>query len=153
MAVTFRNVQASPDEPVTTWPTEAVQAALERGDLTDWRRLAAEIRRDPWGPVARRVEEVLGHSRPYGVADVMELVVSRARADAEERERAAVAAQVREAIDRSGLSRAAFASRIGTSPSRLSTYATGRVTPSAALLLRIQQVAVPWRRPSNPERG
>jgi hypothetical protein len=28
----------------------------------------------------------------------------------------------------SGLSRAAFASRIGTSPSRLSTYVTGKVT-------------------------
>jgi hypothetical protein len=31
------------------------------------------------------------------------------------------------------------ASRIGTSPSRLSTYVTGKVTPSAALLVRMRR--------------
>lgn len=41
----------------------------------------------------------------------------------------------------SGLSRAEFASRVGTSASRLSTYVSGRVTPSAALLLRMRRVA------------
>lgn len=41
----------------------------------------------------------------------------------------------------SGLSRAEFASRIGISASRLSTYVTGKVTPSAALLLRIRCTA------------
>jgi transcriptional regulator with XRE-family HTH domain len=41
----------------------------------------------------------------------------------------------------SRLSRAEFASRIGTSPSRLSTYVTGKVTPSAALLVRMRRTA------------
>lgn len=149
MPLAFRNLRVSPEDPVASWPTEAVQAALERGDLTDWRRLATEVRRDPWGATARRIEEVLGHTRPYGIAEVMDLVVAQARADAEGRERAAVAAQVRDAIDRSGLSRAAFASRIGTSASRLSTYATGRVTPSAAMLLRILRTADAVDRPSS----
>jgi len=36
---------------------------------------------------------------------------------------------------------AAFAEAIGTSPSRLSTYANGRVAPSATLLLRMERVA------------
>ena len=40
----FRNVDASPDDPVEDWPTEAVQAALERGGLSHWRRLVATIR-------------------------------------------------------------------------------------------------------------
>jgi len=35
-------------------------------------------------------------------------------------------------------SAAAFATQVGTSASRLSTYATGRVTPSAAMLVRIE---------------
>jgi DNA-binding transcriptional regulator YiaG len=136
----FRNVDASPDQPVSEWPLEAVQTALERGSLSHWRRLASEIREQPWGPVARAVEEVLSYSRPYGVAPLMERVISTARGAAETAERQVVAKEVAQLIRGSGLSRAEFASRIGTSASRLSTYATGRVTPSAALLVRMRRV-------------
>ena len=45
------------------------------------------------------------------------------------------------AIERSGLTAAQFAEVAGTSASRLSTYATGRVTPSAAMLVRIERLA------------
>lgn len=74
----FRNVDASPDDPVESWPLEAIQTALERGSLGHWRRLSAAIRAQPWGPVARDVEEVLTYSRPYGVAKTMERVIDRA---------------------------------------------------------------------------
>jgi|ERR1700722_15670291 DNA-binding transcriptional regulator YiaG len=141
MTLAFRNLTITPDTPVSLWPTEAVQTALERGDLADWHRIAAEVQADPWGKSARGVEEVLSHSRPYGVADAMETVLSRARERAEADERAAVAAEIREAVKRSGLSRGEFASRIGTSASRLSTYTSGKVIPSATLMLRIRRVA------------
>ena len=49
--------------------------------------------------------------------------------------------RVRRMISRSELSRAEFASRIGTSTSRLSTYTTGKVLPSAALMIRMDRVA------------
>jgi hypothetical protein len=111
MALAFRNLTITPDAPVSEWPTEAVQTALERGDLADWRRIVAEIGADRWGRTARQVEEVLSHSRPYGVAEAMETALSRARERAEASERAAVAAEIREAVKRSGLSRAEFASR------------------------------------------
>lgn len=140
-ALAFRNVSASPDDPVGQWPQEAIQTALERGGLSDWRRLATAIRDDPWGPVARRVEEALTYSRPYGVARLMERVVASARDAAKESERQAVANEVQWLIEASGLTRAEFASQIGTSTSRLSTYATGKVTPSAGLLLRMRRVA------------
>lgn len=140
MALAFRNLTVQPSDPVDTWPTEAVQAALERGDLEHWRRLAAEIRRRPWGRTARQVEEVLSHSRPYGVAQLMENQIARARAAAEAEERAEVAGEIRRALAESGLSRAEFASRVGTSPSRLSTYVNGKVTPSATMLVRIRRV-------------
>jgi DNA-binding transcriptional regulator YiaG len=140
MPLTFRNVTANPSDPVTVWPTEAVQAALERGDLEHWRRLTAEINRCPWGRTARQVEEVLRHSRPYGVAELMESVIGRARTRAEDEERRTVAAEIRQAIADSGLTRAEFAARIGTSASRLSTYATGKVAPSATLMLRIRRL-------------
>ena len=80
MGLSFRNLTTDPASPVDTWPTEAVLTALERGDLGDWQRLAAEIGREPWGGTARQVEEVLSHTRPYGIAEAMELVIARARA-------------------------------------------------------------------------
>jgi DNA-binding transcriptional regulator YiaG len=141
VALAFRNLAVTPDAPVSSWPTEAVQTALERGDLADWHRIVAEIGADPWGRTARQVEEVLCYSRPYGVAEAMEAALSRARERAEASERAAVAAEIREALRCSGLSRAEFASRVGTSASRLSTYASGKVTPSATMMLRIRRAA------------
>jgi DNA-binding transcriptional regulator YiaG len=137
----FRNVDASPEDPVSDWPQEAIQAALERGGLSDWRRLAEAIKTQPWGPIARRIEEVLTYSRPYGVAPAMERVIAQARAAVESTERESVAEEVNRLIDASGLSRAEFASLIGTSPSRLSTYASGKVTPSAALIVRMRSAA------------
>jgi DNA-binding transcriptional regulator YiaG len=137
----FRNVDASPEDPVGEWPLEAIQTALERGGLSHWRRLASAIQAQPWGPIARRVEEVLTYSRPYGVASAMERVIAAAREAAETAEREAVAAEVDRLVRASELSRAEFASRIGTSASRLSTYVTGRVTPSAALLVRMRRAS------------
>jgi hypothetical protein len=140
-ALTFRNVDVSPDDPVEEWPLEAVQTALDRGSLRHWRRLADAIQVEPWGSTARALEEVLAYSRPYGVSEAMERVIERARRDAEAAERAAVAAEVKRLIGKSGLSRREFASRIGTSASRLSTYAGGKVVPSAALLFRMDALA------------
>lgn len=139
MPLTFRNVDVDPSTPVEQWPTEAVQTALERGDLGDWQRLAA-VRREPWGRTARQVEEVLSHSRPYGVAEAMDAVIGRVRERAEACEREQVAAELRSAVETSGLSRAEFASRVGTSASRLSTYLSGKVTPSATFLVRVRNL-------------
>lgn len=143
MPLAFRNLTIDPSAPVAEWPTEAVQAALERGDLADWHRLAVEVERQPWGRTARTVEEVLSYSRPYGVADAMEAVIARARARAEHREREIVADEIRQAIERSGLTSAEFASRVGTSASRLSTYSTGKVVPSATFMVRLRRQLEP----------
>lgn len=150
MSLTFRNIDVSPEDPVEAWPTEAVLTALERGGLRDWRRLTAAIYEDPWGPVARRVEEALEVSRPYGVGVVMADVLAAARRCAERAERAAVAAEVARLLTDSGMARAEFASAIGTSVSRLSTYLSGKVTPSAALLVRMRRVAIRRSGPPHP---
>ena len=50
-----------------------------------------------------------------------------------------MAARVRAAVDRSGLTNSRFADLVGTSASRLSTYLSGKVTPSAAMLVRIER--------------
>ena len=138
----FRNITASPDDPVVTWPFEGILAAVERGTLPDWRRLAAAIRADPWGPVAQQVLDAIRLSRPYGTAELLAGVVARARKLAADSEREDVAAEVRNLVGSSGLSRQDFAERIGTSRSRLSTYMSGKVVPSAALMVRMRRVAL-----------
>jgi DNA-binding transcriptional regulator YiaG len=143
VSLTFRNIDVDPDSEVASWPTEAIQTTIERGGLSDWRRLVAEIRRQPWGRTARQIEEVLTHTRPYGTAPLFEHAIARARTEAQVAERSAVAAEVRDLIAASGLTQAAFAASIGTSASRLSTYATGRVAPSATLLLRMRSASRP----------
>lgn len=146
MGVTFRNVDASPADDVRTWPYEALVTVLDRGLVRDWQPVFAEIRRSPWGSVARRVERYLSYREPDGAGTLFALAIDRARAETDRADRAEVAARVRAAVDRSGLTKAEFAERVGTSASRLSTYLNGKVTPSAAMLLRIERAAP--RKPS-----
>ena len=141
MAVQFRNVDASPDDDVRTWPYEALVTAVDRGLVPDWQSVFAEIRRAPWGRVARRLDHYLSYRDPDGVGTLFRLAIDRARADADRRDRDEVAARVRSAVERSGCTNAEFAALVGTSASRLSTYLSGKVTPSAALLLRIERAA------------
>lgn len=137
----FRNITASVDDPVEAWPFEGILAAVERGTLPDWRRLAAAIRADPWGPVARQVLEAIALSRPYGTSELLTTVIHQARQECAGSEREQVAGEIRDLVACSGLSRQDFAARIGTSRPRLSTYMAGRVSPSASLMIRMRRVA------------
>lgn len=117
--------------------------AIDRGLVPDWRPIFAEIRRSPWGQVARRVERHLAVRERDGVRELFGMAIDRARADAERTDRDAVASRVRRAVAGSGMTNVRFAEHIGTSASRLSTYLSGKVTPSAALLLRIERAGAP----------
>ncbi|MST31728.1 hypothetical protein GHK86_03170 [Acidimicrobiaceae bacterium USS-CC1] len=64
-----------------------------------------------------------------------------ARRQAEAAERAAVAEEVAALVRASGWSQRESAQRIGTSAPRLSTYLSGKVVPSAALMVRMRRVA------------
>lgn len=141
MGLTFRNVDASPTGDVRTWPYEALVTALERGLVSDWKPIFSEIRRRSWGPVARNVEHYVSYTHPVGVGALFRAAINRARQTHECDDREFVARRVPDDIERSGLTSAAFATLIGTSPARLSTYANGKVTPSAAMLVRIDRMA------------
>ncbi len=140
-ALRFRNVDADPTDDVRTWPYEALVTAIDRGLVPDWQPIFAEIRRSPWGRVARRIERYLGYREPDGVGTLFRLAIGRARSDADGADRAVVAERVRRAVERSGLTQAQVAELVGTSASRLSTYVSGKVTPSAALLVRLERLA------------
>jgi DNA-binding transcriptional regulator YiaG len=137
----FRNLAASPHDPVDSWPFEGILAAVERGTLPDWRRLARVIRADPWGPVAQQVLEAIQLAQPYGTAELLTGVIEQARELALASERDEVASEVKRLVEVAGLSQRDFAGRIGTSRSRLSTYISGKVMPSAALMVRMRRVA------------
>jgi hypothetical protein len=137
MALNFRNVNASPSDPVATWPYEALVTGIEQGLVPDWRPVFDELKADPWGPVSRKIQRYLEYAPRDGVRVLFRLAIDRARDNAEARERALVADRVRGAIKASGLTAGQFAERVGTSASRLSTYARGTVTPSAHMLVRI----------------
>jgi predicted XRE-type DNA-binding protein len=139
----FRNLNFNPSAPVEEWPFEAISTAVERGTLPDWRRLASAVRRDPWGPLARQVEEVLAMGGPYGIVELFEGVIEAAREDTKAKERSEVANEVAGLVERSGLSLREFAKYIGTSAPRLSTYMNGTVTPSSTLMNRMRRVGAP----------
>ena len=141
MANLFRNVDGSPSDPVDTWPYEGMVSVIERGNIRDWAPLIYFIRRDPWGRVARNLEIFLGYTSIEDVRVFFRLVLDDARERAEASERKHVQEIVEASWRRSGLSRQSFARAIGTSPSRLSTYFSGSVIPSAAMVVRMQRVA------------
>lgn len=138
MSVAFRNVDVDRAAPISTWPYEALVTMVERGTLSDWAVIARAIGDEPWGPVARQIEEYLSYESPYGVGPLLTRAIERARATAVQRERAAVAAEVSSLIERSGLSMADLATRVGTSRTRLSTYRSGAVVPAATMLHRLR---------------
>ena len=98
MAVHFPNVDASPDDDVTTWPCEALVSVIERGLVADWQPVFAEIRRNPWGPVAHRAAQIAASNDDVAVGQLFSAALRRARTQAEADERAEVAQRVGSAI-------------------------------------------------------
>lgn len=129
------------DQPVEFWPTAAIGAAMESGDIALWKQIAAAIKRDPYGRTARQVEEVLAKSQPYGISKALAEVLERARTHLEANERAEVARHVRLLLERSGLGPQEFASRIGVPTEEIAGYLDGTVSPSAALIIRMRRLS------------
>ena len=81
MTMHFRNLDFDPTAPMDRWPAEAIETVIDRGSLSDWRRLADAIRRNPWGPAARTTETVVSWDEHYGVDALMSDVIRHARED------------------------------------------------------------------------
>lgn len=146
----FRNIDATPDDPVEQWGVEGILAAIDRGSLPHWRRIAAAVCADPWGPVAADLEQALSVAEDVGVAATLRRILDRAREDVDASARAEVQRRLQLFVESSGLTAAQFAQRLGTSASRMSTYLTGKVVPSAALLVRSEIVSRNARAAADP---
>jgi DNA-binding transcriptional regulator YiaG len=141
VTATFRNVDFDRAAPLDLWPAEAIETMIDRGSLSDWRRLAEAIRSNPWGPAARTTETVAGWGEHYGVDALLARVIRRARGEITRRGREAYAEQIRTWRAGTGMSLREFAREAGTSASRLSDYENAKVAPTTDVLGRLAYVA------------
>jgi DNA-binding transcriptional regulator YiaG len=141
VTVRFRNLDFDPTAPMDSWPAEAIETVIDRGSLSDWRRLADAIRNNPWGPAARTAETVAAWGEHYGIDTLMSNVIRHAREDIARRGRAEYAAQIRCWRSQTGMTLRQFALAAGTSASRLSDYENAKVAPTTDVLGRLNHVA------------
>lgn len=137
MLVGAHEVEPGPD--IET-PEEFVRHFLHDG-LPEWRAQVARYADDPWSPYARHLNALAEQAGLPRLDVTIGRFMVEMREHTETRDREMVAGEIRRLVAESGLSQREFAGRLGTSPSRMSSYCTGQVTPSAALLLRIRRLA------------
>jgi DNA-binding transcriptional regulator YiaG len=141
MSARFRNLDFDATQPLDQWPAEAIETTIDRGSLSDWRRLADAIRRNPWGPAARTTETITAWGEHYGADRLMNNVIRHARQDVTRRGRAEYAAQIRSWRTQSGMTLRQLARAAGTSASRLSDYENAKVAPTTDVLARLKHAA------------
>jgi len=122
--------------PLPATPSE-FRLVVERGGADLWRRILANIAVHPWGPVVARLEELARAADLEGPARAIDRCAKVYRERVAESERREVAKEIRRLVAVSGRTQRQFAQYVGTSAPRLSTYGSGIVTPSAAMMLRI----------------
>jgi DNA-binding transcriptional regulator YiaG len=119
---------------------------VHHGNARRWRAALLPLIESPWGPYGEHIVKLTKDAGLDVIHDILQECRKVFRQRQEQRERDAIAREIRRLVAISGLTQRQFASQIGTSPSRLSTYVNGRVIPSAAMLLRIRRVAHNQRR-------
>ena len=140
MTLSFRNVDVDTSAPLGMWPPEAIEILVDRGNLSDWRRLAAALAQDPWGPLARTVEEICSLDCHYGVDRIFQQILHRERERSTFAGRRRYAERLRSLRRSAGLSMRELAAAAGTSAARISDYENARVAPTTDVLARIEDV-------------
>jgi DNA-binding transcriptional regulator YiaG len=126
--------------------TEQLMDLIHHGNARRWRAALLPLIESPWGPYGEHIVRLAKDAGHDAIAELLQDCRKVFRTRQEQRERDAIAREIRRLVAISGLTQRQFAAQIGTSPSRLSTYVNGRVIPSAAMLLRIRRVAHVQRR-------
>lgn len=130
----FRNLAVTPADPVTSWGSEGILTAFERGTIFHWMRIVAAAQNPK---VAAEIEEALALCTRSATKAWVKIQLDKKRSTPEQK----VAQKLAVLRARTGLTRQEFARELGTSGSRLSTYLSGKVTPSAAILEIAEQLA------------
>ncbi len=132
----FRNIDVTPEDPVQAWGVEGILAAIERGSLEHWSKIAHAVDRDPWGDTSLDLEEALDIAQSPGVVGALNECLKRSR----ESENETIARTVRGLVLASGKTRTELATILGTSRSRLSSYENGHVMPAASVTETLRKI-------------
>jgi len=135
MSLAFRNINATPADPVQEWGFEGMLAALDRGSLDDLSKLVHAVVDDPSlePDFFEALESTETESGP-AYARVLWRHLNRTP-------REIALARLRDAFHRTQLTQGAAAERLGTSRTRLNSYLTGKVTPSMDVLVAMEKLA------------
>ncbi|MFF5626847.1 helix-turn-helix domain-containing protein [Microbacterium sp. NPDC012755] len=142
MPLRFRNIDATPDDPVEAWGFEGMLAAIDRGYAKDWRKLVDAVAANPGLRSIFDEARDAAESRATVVAidEALRLVLRTPAEIALDR--------LRGAFKATRMTQAELASRIGTSRTRLNSYLSGVVTPSMDVLVAIERIADEYRAPA-----
>lgn len=136
--------EASPAPGVET--VEEFLDIAENGSITEWRHLMRLVRESAWSPHAVRLAELAAEAGHAHAASVIAALIDLSREQQHQAERDTVAREIGRLVALSGVPQAEFAEWMGTTPDHLSTYASGTVTPSAAVMLRISRTSLALQR-------
>lgn len=78
-----RHLRYHPGTPVERLPSAALVDLLDRGDLGQWHPLRDALAKDPHGPLANRVLDLLGAFPMYGTSALWRTWIDRRRTQAE----------------------------------------------------------------------
>jgi DNA-binding transcriptional regulator YiaG len=120
---------------------DELRSLIDHGNVELWRRQLSAIANGPWGPHGERLLKFADEADLPAVKLSVDQAIRHYKKTYEKAEKDAVAREIRELVPASGVTQRTFSQYIGTSASRLSTYANGVVTPSAAMMLRIRRTA------------
>jgi len=121
-------------------PTEFARL-IRHGTVRTWRATLAPLAEHPWSPYGERLAELADDAGLPVVGQSLRECRTVYQLRRQDEEKIAVSREVCRLVALSGVRQSEFAAYVGTSSSRMSTYASGKVTPSAALLLRMRRAA------------
>ncbi len=142
MPLRFRNIDASPADPVERWGFEGMLAAIDRGYARDWRKLVESVAADP--RLRPEFDEALLAAESTATARLLTIALNERTRTVD----AVALDRLRDAFHGTRMSQGELAHRLGTSRSRVNTYLTGQVTPSMSVLAAVEQLAAAVRGPS-----
>lgn len=126
----FRHLDYGARPGLTEVGAAGIQAVLDRGDVGAWRPVLVAVQREPWGPVADRVERVVDHLESRGAACAWRAWLRRCRSQV-----GGLPASLTELRRQSGLSQQDLAMRLGVSQAQVARI-EGAANPTVRSVAR-----------------
>ncbi len=142
MPLRFRNIDATPDDPVDQWGFEGMLAAIDRGYARDWRKLVMAVAADP--ALREEFDEARAAAESRSTVALLDEMLAQATRSPSE----IALDRLRDSFHGTRMTQGELAGLVGTSRTRLNSYLTGRVTPSMDIPIAVEQVSNRYRGPA-----